>query len=163
MWNDTIGEAQILRNWVYFGSKKEGMKLIAPMLGLGPSVSSVEMVPYTELLYYQGFSIDASLCEDNLTRDLYTASIRTITASTWQTAFGKMADFYDAYPDGRSLSVLELETYPNQATIAVPNGETAYTWRDAMGYLAFQFGWQESSNSSVAEASAALGCELRRE
>lgn len=134
-WNDTIGETQILSNWMYFGAEEEGRKLITPMIELGPSVSSIEMIPYPDLLTTQGFGIDVALCETNLVRDLYTASIRTITASTWETAFSKMADFYDTYPDGRSLSVLELETYPNQATIAVSDDETAYPWRDATGYL----------------------------
>ena len=120
---------------MYFGSEDEGLELMAPIFDLEPLVAAANVVPWSELLYYQGFGIDTALCETNLTRDLYTAEIRQVTASTWQSAFEKMGAFYEAYPEGRDLSYLELETFPNQATLAVPDNATAYPWRDSVGTL----------------------------
>ncbi|KAF2962798.1 hypothetical protein GQX73_g10776 [Xylaria multiplex] len=161
VWNQTIGQTQIVSNWQYFGPRKEALVAIAPMIALGPSVSSIRYLPWPELFYAQQFGMDGANCAPGLVRNIYTASIRKITSSTWQSSFGKMARFFEGNPSARALTSFAHETYPNQATVAVPDDETAYPWRDAKGYLLFQFGWSGAINSPVAATAAALGRELR--
>ncbi|KAI0533242.1 hypothetical protein GGR58DRAFT_517086 [Xylaria digitata] len=161
VWNETIGQTQIVSNWQYFGPKKEALAAIAPMIALGPFVSSIRYLPWPELFSAQQFGMDGANCAPGLVRNIYTASLRKITASTWQYSFGKMARFFEGNPNARTLTSFAHETYPNQATVAVPDSETAYPWRDARGYLLFQFGWSGAIDSPVAATAAALGRELR--
>ena len=161
LWNDTIGETQIISNWEYFGDEAEARAIIAPMIELGPTVTSIEYLPWNEIFYAQQFDTAMSSCTPGLKRDSYTASLRKITASTWQTSFGKMAAFLEEYPEARELTAFAVETWPNQASLAVPDEDTAFPWRDALGWLAFNLGWADDAAPSVAEAARKIGLELR--
>ncbi|KAK0634890.1 hypothetical protein B0T17DRAFT_514654 [Bombardia bombarda] len=154
------GAAGILANWDYMGSEADGRRAMAPILALNPPVVSISTVPWNKLFATAGFGIDPVLCENNVIRDLYSANVRNLSASTMQAAFNKMGTFYSDHPEARG-SVLELETFPNQAATSVPDGETAYPWRDALGNMIFLFSWDASTNSATSTAATKLGRQLR--
>lgn len=107
---------------------------MAPIFDLQQSVVNISDVPWNKLLEVQGFGIDYSNCIDNVVRDIYSANVRTLSATTFEKAFKKMATFYEENPGGRG-SILELETFPNQAAVSIPESATAYPWRTAIGNL----------------------------
>lgn len=127
-------QTQILANWVYIGPKEEGLKVIAPVTALKALSVNIQEVPWSDEIATAGGDFDAGNCQKNLSRNAYTANLRKLSSSTFQATFEKMGQFFDQYPDARSSGIL-LETFPNQAMVAVPDNATAYPWRDAVGYM----------------------------
>jgi hypothetical protein len=127
-------QTQILANWVYAGPEKEARKAMAPIFNLDPPTAAVSVVPWKDLVTTAGFNLDPVFCEANAIRSIYTTNVRKLSAKTYQTAFDKISRFFDDHPAGRGSS-LELEIFPNQATVAVPDDATAYPWRDALGNM----------------------------
>ncbi|KAI0904511.1 hypothetical protein F4823DRAFT_634235 [Ustulina deusta] len=162
-WNETTGATQIVSNWEYFGAatEAEARAVIEPILALEPSVASIQYLKWPELFYAQEFGSDEANCTPDLKRDIYTANLRRIDPPTWEAQFAKMAAFLEKYPSSRANSAFAAETYPTEATTAVPDDETAYPWRDAQGYLVLQFGWDDDSTDGASTAAARLGPELR--
>ncbi|KAI0514714.1 hypothetical protein F5B22DRAFT_647470 [Xylaria bambusicola] len=162
-WNSTINATQIVSNWEYFGAatEAEARAVLAPILALEPSVSSIQYLKWPKLFYAQQFGSNDANCIPDRKRDIYTASIRHIDPPTWEAQFAKMAAFFEKYPSARATSAFAAETYPTQATLAVPDDDAAYPWRDAQGYLVLQFGWDDDSTDGAAAAAASLGPELR--
>ena len=107
------------------GSEEEGRKVIAPVLALNASSTDIKEVTWSDEIETGAQGITARLCPPNL---------RQLTASTFQASFEKMADFFDRYPSARSTAI-DIETFPNQAMLAVPDDATAYPFRDTVGYM----------------------------
>ena len=119
---------------MYLGPKDEGLKVIAPVLALKPPGQNIQEVPWSKEIATAGGGFDAGLCKKNISRNFYSANLRSLSASTFQTTFEKMAKYFDAYPTARATGI-DLETFPNQAMAAVPDDATAYPFRDATGYM----------------------------
>ncbi|KAI1502629.1 FAD-binding domain-containing protein [Biscogniauxia marginata] len=156
-YNDTTNGTEILANWVYAGPEEDGRKVMQPIFDLNPPTAAVSMVPWNRLVTTAGFGLDPVFCEANVIRSIYTTNVRKLSAPTYRSMFEKMSEYFEQNPAGRGSSV-ELEIFPNQATVAVPDDETAYPWRDALGNMMFQFAW---SDHGVADVSNALGRQLR--
>ncbi len=128
-------QSMVLGNWIYMGLEDEGRKILAPVLSLDALNISARMVPWNRITASQGFGqFDAALCEAGKVRDHYAATVRKISANTLQTVFEKLTRFLIDHPDARSTS-MQVETFPNQAALAVPAESTAYPWRDALAHL----------------------------
>ncbi|KIA75781.1 hypothetical protein HK57_00395 [Aspergillus ustus] len=158
-YNTSTNQVQIGGNWVYFGPEEQGLKLLAPILALNPTASAVNMVPYNKILETTGGNYDRLVCQPSVTRDLYSLNQKKYSAVAWQQAFERMSDFYTEHPAGRN-SALVFEVFPNQATAAVADGETAYAWRDARGYIIAHFVYEEGDAETAAVGNK-LGLELR--
>jgi hypothetical protein len=130
----TTLKTQILANWVYIGPKEEGLRVIAPVMALNPTVANIQVVPWSKLIATVGGGFDTGLCQKNLSRNFYSVNLRNLSASTYQATFDKMAKFFETYPNARGTAI-DLETFPSQAMAAVPDDATAYPWRDALGYM----------------------------
>lgn len=131
---DPTLKTQILANWVYIGPKEEGLKVITPVTALKASSVNIQEVPWSDEIATAAEGINAALCQKNLSRNPYSANLRNLSSSTFQTTFEKMVQFFDDYPNARSTAI-DIETFPNQAMVAVPDDATAYPWRDAIGYM----------------------------
>ncbi|KAI1181952.1 hypothetical protein F5B17DRAFT_444632 [Nemania serpens] len=162
-WNSTINATQIVSNWEYFGAatEAEARAVLDPILALEPDVTSIQYLKWPELFYAQQFGSDEANCKPDLKRDIYTANLRRIDPPTWEAQFAKMVAFLEKYPSARTNSAFAAETYPTEATMAVPDDDAAYPWRDAQGYLVLQFGWDDDSTDGAPEAATSLGPELR--
>ncbi|KAI0398686.1 hypothetical protein F4802DRAFT_592432 [Xylaria palmicola] len=158
-YNPDTAAAQILANWVYYGSEADCRKALAPILALNPPVVSFNVVPWNKLLATVGFGIDPMLCIKDIIRNIHSANVRNFSAATWIATFEKMSKFYTEYPTAR-LSVIQMETFPNQAAFAVPDENTAYPWRDATGNMIFIFAYTNAT-TQLAEAANNMGREIR--
>jgi hypothetical protein len=119
---------------VYAGPKDEAVKAMAPILELGPSYSLIKEIPWTEVSTQTTFLLDGPVCINSQIYDIYPVNWRTFDAATMTASFGKLAQFWEENPSGQN-SVITLETWPIQATVAVPDDATAYAWRDTTTYM----------------------------
>ncbi|KAL2824211.1 FAD-binding domain-containing protein [Aspergillus cavernicola] len=149
-YNDTVGEAQILSNWVYLGPEDEGRELIAPLLDLNPSSTSISVVPYNRLIDTALGGLGVSICSSTYVAG-YGVNYRELSSDTYQEVFQMMSDFYIQYPDGRASSV-EMELFAPQAVAALANDATAYPWRDTLGYSGISFAWSTTETQQAGEA-----------
>ncbi|KAA8565447.1 hypothetical protein MFRU_006g00290 [Monilinia fructicola] len=161
IYNATSKEPEILANWAYAGPREEALRIIAPILNLEPAFTNITDVSWRNLNTATGFGLDAAVCEPNHIRNVYGASLRTLSAPTYVSAFKKLADFYAKYPEAQG-SALSLESFPPQKVRDTPDSTSAYPWRDAITYLLIELTW-EKVGSSVEGPSNALGLELRRD
>lgn len=121
-------------NWVYLGPEKKARELLAPIFKLNPITTAIRVVPWSEVISVAGFNSDPLLCETGKIRALYSGNVRNLSASTYKKTLKQMSSFYRDYPDARG-SVIQLEIFPNQATLSVGRNSTAYPWRDALGNM----------------------------
>ena len=126
-------QAQILTNWVYFGSEEKGRELIAPILDLNPIATNISMLAYNTIIQNSLFKLGITVCAPVHVKG-YGVNYRNLSSSTYQTVFQRLSDFYAAYPDGSGSSI-ELEIFAPQAVQAVAPDATAYPWRDTRGYV----------------------------
>ena len=127
-----LRETQLLVNWVYIGSEDQGRQFIAPLLDLNPVAEAINVVSYSNLTNEALFGLGTSICADVFLKG-YGVNYRNLSASTYETVFQKLNDFYLEYPDGRSSS-LEMEVFSPAAVELVAADATAYPWRDTKGY-----------------------------
>ncbi|KAG9826263.1 hypothetical protein KCU98_g648, partial [Aureobasidium melanogenum] len=160
-YNESTSSTQVVANWVYLGAVADARKALAPIFALNPPTADVSYVPWNKLLATSGWGeFDAEVCQKNVSRNLYSTVIRNISASTYKTAFTKMETFFNTNPNARYSSV-EFEIFPNQAMLAVPDGQTAYPWRDALGYVSQSYaGWAVDDTTTQA-AAASMARQLR--
>ena len=130
----TVLKAQIVANWVYIGPKEEGLKVLAPVLALKPAASNIQVVPWNKLVATAAGGADALICPKNVSHNTYWTTLRNLSGSSFQSSFEKLDIFYKTYPDGRGTTI-NLETFPNQATLAFGDDYSAYPWRDALGHM----------------------------
>lgn len=119
---------------VYAGPKDEAERVMAPILDLGPSYSLLKELTWNQLSTQTTFLLDGPVCEDGQIYDIYPINLRSFDVPTLADSFQKMAAFWSNHTTARD-SVIVLETWPNEATVAVPNNETAYPWRDTTTYV----------------------------
>ncbi|KAG8158429.1 hypothetical protein KVR01_011551 [Diaporthe batatas] len=164
MYSEANDDAQLMINWVYMGPESEGRVAMQPLLKLQQPQSLVRMVPWSKISASQGFGmLDVAFCQGAANRSVYGVNVRQLHSATYHSVFQKMRNFYREYPEARG-SALALETWPNQAAMAVPTEATAYPWRDAKGNILMVFSWSGSSpdrDEVLADASNKLGRELR--
>ncbi|PSS06796.1 hypothetical protein M430DRAFT_111301 [Amorphotheca resinae ATCC 22711] len=139
-YNSTLEQPQLMLSLVYAGPKDEAVKAMAPILELGPSYSLIKEIPWSEISTQTTFLLDGPVCENNQIYDIYPVNLRTFDAPTLTATFGKMAQFWEENPSAQ-ISDITIETWPIQATVAVPDNATAYPWRDTTSYIMIQMRW----------------------
>ncbi|KAI1771739.1 hypothetical protein F4818DRAFT_428910 [Hypoxylon cercidicola] len=157
-YNATTNQTQLRVQWVYIGHEDAGRKAMAPIFDLDLVATRINVDPWNKLLVNTFGGIIESICEPNLSRDLYSWNFKNVSASTYETTFAKMDDFFAKYPNGRDADV-QYEFFPNQAMAAVPADETAYRWRDSTGYVNYIF--YNHGDNGTESAEVALGREVR--
>ncbi|KAI1496962.1 hypothetical protein F5X99DRAFT_413572 [Biscogniauxia marginata] len=157
VYDEETSSPQILTNWVYAGPEDEGRRILEPLFALNPPFANATMVPWNRLVYEAGFGLDAAFCTGPAVRSIYTASMRKLSADTYQAAFEKLSAFWEDVPQARR-STIELELLGEPVAGAIPDADTAYPWRDAVAYTMFQMTW---TDATVAGQANALARELR--
>uniref|UniRef100_A0A8H7TQE8 FAD-binding PCMH-type domain-containing protein n=1 Tax=Bionectria ochroleuca TaxID=29856 RepID=A0A8H7TQE8_BIOOC len=160
LWNETISQPQILANWVYTGPREQGMRLIDPIFRLNPVRSEIKMVAWKDLVGTAGFGIDGLYCQPSNTQfTQISTNVRRLDAKTFKTMFEKMNNFYRRVPAARASSI-ELEIFNTDAAKRVPRDETAYPWRDTIGYTMYEWSW---TTAEAREECIKMGNELLRD
>ncbi|KAK0622036.1 hypothetical protein B0T17DRAFT_609009 [Bombardia bombarda] len=161
-WDAASNSTVVQVNWVYAGPEAAGRAAMAPFIALNPPILYVNVVPWNLLIATAGGGgVDKAVCQDNIPRDLYSLNLRRFHAPTYISSFAKMDAFFQQNPGGRS-SILQFEFFPNQAVIAVPANDTAYPWRDTVGYMNPNMLWTPGDEPAQ-RAAQAVGQELRRD
>uniref|UniRef100_A0A0B7K4I8 FAD-binding PCMH-type domain-containing protein n=1 Tax=Bionectria ochroleuca TaxID=29856 RepID=A0A0B7K4I8_BIOOC len=160
LWNETISQPQILANWVYTGPREQGMRLIDPIFRLNPVRSEIKMVAWKDLVGTAGFGIDGLYCQPSNTQfTQISTNVRRLDAKTFKTMFEKMNNFYRRVPAARASSI-ELEIFNTDAAKRVLRDETAYPWRDTIGYTMYEWSW---TTAEAREECIKMGNELLRD
>ncbi|RYP44388.1 hypothetical protein DL768_009154 [Monosporascus sp. mg162] len=158
-WNADTNDTQVIGTFVYSGPEAEARRVLAPFFDLNPPVVRSSVVPYSEVPFTVLFGLVAMMSQPGGIHDIFSANVLRFSVESLNTAFDKYDAFYKAHPDGRN-SVAVLESFANQAVVAVPHDATAYPWRESKGNFMFQMSWPELGNP-VEEAANALARELR--
>ncbi|KAF2685186.1 FAD-binding domain-containing protein [Lentithecium fluviatile CBS 122367] len=162
IYNDTLAQTIVVSNWVYLGPEEEGLKAIEPITKLEPPISVIARVPYNELIKTTvGGNFAILDCARSLTLDNYNLNQNTYNAALYKSTFEKMVKWFDENPGGRSSSVV-FENLPNQAVVAAPSDETAFSYRSAKGYVIPTFLWGPG-DTATEKAANKMGLELRND
>ncbi|KAL8988161.1 MAG: hypothetical protein Q9177_002723 [Variospora cf. flavescens] len=151
--------AQIVANWVYIGPREEGLRVMAPVLALNPPITNIQVVPWNKLVSTAAGGADALICPKNVSHNTWWANLRSLPSSTFQASFDELNNFYKQYPEARGTTI-NAETFPNQAMAAVPDDDSAYPWRDALGHI--QIGVITESGNAAGDPTAEAGNSLAR-
>ncbi|RYO95539.1 hypothetical protein DL764_007674 [Monosporascus ibericus] len=143
------------------GPENEGREALAPILALEPSRFKISIIKWNKLVATARGGVEEQTCQDNVIRDLYRMNLKNYSASTYEAAFPKMADFFDKSPEG-GFSILQFEFFSNQAMAVVPSGETAWPPEGRKGIYKPNMIWTEA-DSATAEAAMRLVQELRED
>ncbi|KAK8108235.1 uncharacterized protein PG998_010248 [Apiospora kogelbergensis] len=137
-----------------------GLKAMAPILNLGPfPFQNVSTLALDKLNENAMFQANAAICVKQQIFDVYGFNLKTFDVPTIVSVVRKMSDFFDTQPAARKSALL-LETWPNQAVMAVPDDATAYPWRDATTYGQIELRW-DTPGDPVEAAANALGRDVR--
>lgn len=118
------------------------------------------MVAWKDLVGTAGFGIDGLYCQPSNTQfTQISTNVRRLDAKTFKTMFEKMNNFYRRVPAARASSI-ELEIFNTDAARRVPRDETAYPWRDTIGYTMYEWSW---TTAEAREECIKMGNELLRD
>ena len=151
---------EIILNAVYPGPMDQFQKLMKPFLDLKPAVQVIHTLPWNKLLSQAGFGLDASVCVKGVAHSGFAAGVKNLSAPTFINAFAAYNDMYQKYPETQG-SVLEIEFFPNQAVVAVPNDATAYPWRDINAQVMFEMAFPGGASSEAGIYANNLAVKLR--
>lgn len=118
----------LLANWVYAGTPEEMEAVIAPVLALGPVAVIPAVIPWNRVSADAAFGTDAAICQPGNINAVFGGNLKKLNVDTWSSVFDQMGEFYASHPEGRGASIT-LEAFPNQGTLKVPDGATAYPYR----------------------------------
>ncbi|EON95592.1 putative fad-binding domain-containing protein [Phaeoacremonium minimum UCRPA7] len=161
IYDSASGGPQLLANWVYMGTQAEAEKVAAPVLALNPTSAVFSNLTYGNILTEGAFGVDAELCAKGSILDIYTSTVRNISASSMQAAFEEMGALYAAYPDAQS-SIINFENFANQDMLAKDDGSTVYPWRDATGNYIISMSWSEGADAATQAAADTTAQNIRR-
>lgn len=127
-------QPQLMLSLVFAGPQHQALEAIAPILALNPYYQLIKEISWTEVSTQTTFLLDGPVCEKSQIYDIYPVNWRTFSAAAMTDSFNQIAQFWEDNPSGQN-SVITVETWPVQATMAVPDDATAYPWRDTTTYM----------------------------
>ncbi|KAJ4287778.1 hypothetical protein N0V90_012482 [Kalmusia sp. IMI 367209] len=126
-YGDQYGGLNILFNAVYYGPEADGRKLLAPFINNNPLVTNITYVNAIDVIPYSLFGRwNDPTCAKNKQLSIYTVGTKTIDVPTYSQLFADMGAFFQKTPAIRTGTTIYLETLPNQAVKAAPDGFSAY-------------------------------------
>ncbi|KAL2862192.1 FAD-binding oxidoreductase [Aspergillus lucknowensis] len=156
VYNETLAAPQISLNWIYLGSEERGRELVAPIFALNPISHNITMARYDTITGTAMGGGGYSIC-DTVSLAGFGVSYRRLDAETYRHVFRMLSDWYVEYPDGRTSSV-EIEIFAPQAVMEVGSTDTAYPWRDTLGYTGISF---SGTSPETQEAGVEMGKVVR--
>ncbi|KFA54577.1 hypothetical protein S40293_02227 [Stachybotrys chartarum IBT 40293] len=122
------GGAALMANWVYAGPEAEAREILAPILALNAPVVVVRETSWNYLIRDSNFGLERTVCAPQPVT-VMGANIRTVDTNLMVNVFEQLAGFFHDTPEARASGVV-FESFPTQATRAVPDDDSAYPWRD---------------------------------
>lgn len=131
-YNATTGEGTVVVNVVWFGPEEEVTQHIQPFLAAGPETKSTNTVRWTDWWTVANFGAytrpTAPDCIDGQYFISYALDIKNTDPTTLSTVFNDLVGFSKANPG--FVGSFNIDRYPEALAMSVPNGETAYAYRD---------------------------------
>lgn len=163
LWNDTIGQAQVLANWVWFGPEQEGRDFLAQFIRFSPHpVQNYVYIPWNKVLSVSlaGFG-DTAVCVDGTYQFGYSDNMKewTTMGTSMQETFEKLSQWLLENPGSR-VSNTNFEIFSNEAIAAVPDDATAYNWRDTKAYFVINMIVDDPSDQALVAAADAFALGL---
>lgn len=119
---------------IYIGPEEEGLTYMQPLIDQNPILQSVGMIPWNKLISDNRFGADAFACLKGGNHSVFGMNVKTFDVATFSDLVDEYGQFYAQNPT-LSSSLLVLEMFPNNVTKQVADSETAYPYRDSLGYL----------------------------
>lgn len=116
-------------NAVYYGPEEEAKKHLAGFMALNSTRSEISTVRWPELSDAAQFGQEAiAACITGNHVNVYTLGLGHTDTETFQIVFEKSVAFAQSHPgfNGR----FGMQRYSTVATLATPQHETVYPWRD---------------------------------
>jgi len=131
-YNATSQQGVIIVNVVWFGPEADLPGHIQPFLAAGPTANNTKTVRWTDWWTTANFGAyttpTAPDCRDGQYFNSYALDVKNTDPDVLTKAFHDIVEFSRANP-GFSGSI-GINRYPEALTLSVPNGETAYAYRD---------------------------------
>ncbi|KAI2621292.1 hypothetical protein GGR54DRAFT_96717 [Hypoxylon sp. NC1633] len=130
-YNRTTNETNINVGLVYYGTQKQAQPYINQLVALKPASNSTQYLTTEQL--HQVFS--NGVCNRGNRHNAYTVGLRKTNVAALQDTVGDLTKFFKTHPDYHGS--FAIQRYSSEATLRVPDNETAYPWRDISSYLLF--------------------------
>nr|QPI71215.1 FAD-linked oxidoreductase [Ovatospora brasiliensis] len=153
VWDPNAGAPVISLSSFYFGPESAAAAYNQPFLDLGPTVQRVQTVPWNKLISTMRFGGDTQACIKGRLQSVYGSNLYSFDPANFQRTFADMSDFFAANPNLRN-SMFVAELFPPANTVTVPDGETAYPFRNTTAYSLFQFALPDPSYQPTVDAFA---------
>lgn len=118
----------MLVNVVYFGPPEGAQPYLDRLDAIGPIATDYEYLTWPELGPSQFFASDVTMCEDDLFINMYGMGLAQTYIPTFESFFADLTSFYEAHESYEGTWT--IQRYGIQNTMAVPESETAYPWRN---------------------------------
>ncbi|KAH7305515.1 hypothetical protein B0I35DRAFT_381689 [Stachybotrys elegans] len=132
IWNPVTNAPTLLLEGMYFGPSEEGLRLLAPFLGLKHIFSKNRTVTWDQFYDVVLLGSNPATCIPGAVHTPYTASLKTLDVETLTRTAQGMAEMMKKYP-GTRYSSYSVHTYNNKLAIGTNQDSTSYPWRDAVG------------------------------
>jgi hypothetical protein len=131
-YNATSQQGIMVVNVVWFGPEEELVQHIQPFLAAGPTANNTKTVRWTDWWTVANFggytSPTAPDCANGQYFNSYALDIKNTDPVVLGTVFHDIVEFSKANPG--FVGSFGIDRYPEAVTLSVPNGETAYAYRD---------------------------------
>lgn len=140
----------IMVSLIYIGPEEKGLPYLQPFIDSSPLRQSVGLLPWSRLIKDNRFGVDAMACAKGGNHAVYGLNVKEFDVATYVDLVDDFDAFYAQNP-ANIISILVLELFPNRVTRLVPDEETAYPYRDSIGYMFLSFIFQDEAASVAAK------------
>ncbi|KAL9082892.1 MAG: hypothetical protein Q9165_008745 [Trypethelium subeluteriae] len=132
VYNQTSGQSSVVVNVVWFGPEEEVMQHIQPFIAAGPTITNTKTARWTDwwtVADFGAYSIpSATDCVNGQNYTAYTLGVKRTDPNTLMSLFNNVTDFSKTNPNFSGF--FGVDRYPNAVTLRVPDGDTAYPYRE---------------------------------
>ena len=118
----------------YIGPLEEGKKLVQPLIDLNPLASSITEIPWKDIEPVSKFGVDKFACIKGGKHSVYSINLYQIDVPTLVSFTTYLDGVFKQYP-GLQRAIWAIVQYPNRVIKSIPDQETAYAWRNTVGYV----------------------------
>lgn len=150
---------------IYYGTREEGDRAIRPFLDVGPTTSSISVVPYNKLVYTANFGADVFASTKGVLADLWGHNVNNLTVPTLVSVYTELMNFLLDNPNLSNSGFWLLEKFGLSVTASIQDRCTAYPWRNTVSYGFFEFNLPDAlpeTASTVAMFAKQLRSHLTR-
>ncbi|KAG9511558.1 hypothetical protein KCV07_g10092, partial [Aureobasidium melanogenum] len=149
-YNTVYNTTTLLVNAVFAGPEEEGLAAIKFLLDQGPILQrNISVVPWNNLIQTSFFGTGGGGCDKGaIRRSVSTAAFNQIDPAAHVRLVQLFDEMITKYPQ-TSTSSIAIYFPATQAARAVPGNSTAYSWRQALGHMAFEITFSDNTSTDA--------------